>query len=252
MRKVYVLVLVCLTGVLIGSAVGLLILRARAGEPEMDLAKRLEPRFATALLSMYEHRPQRGLDGKLHELDQITGISPAEGILIYDTCRKINARRTMEVGFAYGYSTLYFLAAAAATGGQHVVIDPFEMTDWNGIGMEKVREVGMEDRFRFVSELSVHALPSLENEGQKFDVVFIDGSHKFEDVLLDFVLSDRVCASSGYIIFDDMWMPAIRKVVRYVERNRSDFARRDSAVPNAAVFQKVGADHRDWRFFSDF
>ena len=252
MRKGHVLFLMCLTGVLIGSGAGLLILKARARQPDVDLARRLDPRFAVALLSMYDHRPQRGEDGKLHEIDQLTRISPAEGILIYDTCHNGNARKTMEVGFAYGFSTLYFLAAAATTGGRHVVIDPFEMTEWKGIGMEKVREVGMQDHLRFIPELSVHALPQLEREGQKFDVIFIDGSHRFEDALLDFVLSDRVCALGGYIIFDDMWLPAIRKVVRYIVRNRSDYVRRDSAVPNAAVFQKVRADRRDWRYFSDF
>jgi len=31
---------------------------------------------------------------------------------------------------------------------------------------------------------SVHAPPLMEAEGRKFEVIFIDGSHHYEDVLL--------------------------------------------------------------------
>ena len=76
--------------------------------------------------------------------------------------------------------------------------------------------------------------------------------HPYENVLLDFVLSDRICAPNGYIVLDDMWMPSIQKVVKFVERNRADYARRKSPVENFVVFQKIGKEQRPWNHFVDF
>jgi hypothetical protein len=56
----------------------------------------------------------------------------------------------------------------------------------------------------------------------------------------------------GYIVFDDMWMPSIRKAVSFVRRNRKDFFEVATPVPNFAAFQRVADDKRDWDHFEDF
>ena len=61
--------------------------------------------FRSALLSMYAGDSQLGIDGQDHSIDPAIGISPAEGMWIYELCRKIKPQATLEIGLAYGIET---------------------------------------------------------------------------------------------------------------------------------------------------
>lgn len=216
--------------------------------------------FSRLLQSMHKREPQLGTDGARHKIDETTGVRIADGFYLYDLVRRINPRRTVEVGLAEGFSALYILAALQSNGGGgsggtgiHVAMDPFELSDWHGLALQKVKEAGMTNRFRFLPAMSSAALPTLAAEGKPFDIIFIDGDHRFDATLVDFVLSDAICAPDGYILLHDRWMASVSKVVTYIERNRSDYARRP--VPdgvNIVAFQKVGPDSRPWRHFVEF
>jgi predicted O-methyltransferase YrrM len=209
--------------------------------------------FAAALKSMYERKPQRGTDGVLHEIDGATRINMDEGLWMHELCRKIKPGRTMEIGFAYGFSTVYFLAALKANGmGVHVAMDPFEHTEWHGIGLQKVHDLGMDGSFRFMEEYDVTGIPALIREGLKYEVIFIDGNHRFDDVLIDFTLADYVCADGGFIILDDLWMPAIQKAAAFIASNRADYQIQATPVKNIKVFKKVSADKREFNHFINF
>jgi predicted O-methyltransferase YrrM len=211
--------------------------------------------FASALRSMYSGEPQKKADGGLEVLAPATRISIDEGLCLYRLCCERRASATLEIGCAYGFSTLFILAALARNGGsQHTAIDPWENEDFGylGIGMTKVKEVGMERSFRLIEEPSGLGIPRLINEGAQFDLIFIDGNHRFDYVLVDFVLSALVCKQNGLIIFDDMWMPSVRKAASFVRHNRKDFEELSAPVTNISVFRKTGDDERDWRHFEDF
>lgn len=214
--------------------------------PVQKILEPLDPSFAAALKSMYDGQPQMGTDGSMHNLDGTSGIPPEEGMWIYELCRKLKPRQTLEIGLADGFSTIFFMAAIKANGtGRHVAIDPFEITDWHGVGLRKVQELGMIGSLRFIEEKDVFGLPGLAREGQQYEVIFIDGNHRFDDAILDFVLSDYVCAKDGYIIFDDFHLESIKKAVSFIENNRSDYQRQATPIDlRIAVFKKVGDDHR--------
>jgi predicted O-methyltransferase YrrM len=214
----------------------------------------LDRPFAEALKSMYDVKPQMGTDGKIHKLDGVTKISPDQGVWIYELCRKVKPQRTLEIGLAYGFSTIFFLAAIQANGmGMHVAMDPFEKTEeYYGIGLQKVQELGMQRFFRFMEEKDITGIPALIREGLQFDVIFIDGNHRFDDVFLDFTLCDYVCAKNGFIILDDSWLPSISRVISFIENNRADYRHYPSPIKNIRVFQKVGDDQRNWDHFVDF
>ena len=81
--------------------------------------------FLSLLQSLYRGETQTGVDGALHEIQPTEGIGPKEGMWIYDLCRKVRPRATLEIGMAYGYSTLYFLAAAHRTfSHRSLAVDP--------------------------------------------------------------------------------------------------------------------------------
>ena len=212
----------------------------------------LEQRFQKTLYSMYGHEPQTGSDGQKHGLTN-AGVPAEDGVWIYNLCLRTKPKQTLEIGFAEGYSALFFLAAADRAGiSQHVAIDPFEERDWHGIGLRRVEETGMTEKFKFIPEMSVFALTQLAREQQKYGVIFIDGSHRFDDVMLDFTMSDMICADGGYILMHDAWLDSVGKVTSFVETNRKDYRRIESGDTGIAAFQKIGTDKRDWQHYEKF
>jgi predicted O-methyltransferase YrrM len=179
--------------------------------------------FRSALISMYAGEPQLGSDGERHNLDGKVRISREQGIWLYNLCRDAKPKTTLEIGLAYGYSTVYFLAAIRDNGaGYHTAVDPYQ-SHWHGIGWLQPRSLGMGDSFRFIEEKSVSALVHFADRGEMFEVIFIDGNHRFDDALVDFTLSAELCPMGGCIILDDMWMPSIRRAVAFIRSNRNDF-----------------------------
>lgn len=54
---------------------------------------------------------------------------------------------------------------------------------------------------------SLHVLPQLLDEQQKFDVIYVDGSHVADDVLRDSITAWGLLKQGGILIFDDfLWI----------------------------------------------
>lgn len=209
---------------------------------------RLPESFREILLSMYRGQPQRGLGAELHSLDAKTKIDPHQGMWLYDWCRREVPKATLEIGLAYGYSALYFLAAIRENGiGHHTAIDPFQ-SYWKGVGAGQAARVGMSEEFSLVEERSFPALVHLADRGLKFDVIFIDGNHRYDDVLVDFILSVSVCSIGGLILLDDMWMPSITRAAAFIRTNRKDFEEIKTPVVSIAAFRRVRDDSRNWDY----
>jgi predicted O-methyltransferase YrrM len=202
--------------------------------------------------SMYRNEPQLGSDGQLHAIDLITRISPEEGALLVQLYTVLNPQQTVEIGLGYGFSTLFFMMAMQQCDtGHHIAIDPFQDA-FHGIGATRIALLQMEDRFTLIEKESAVALPLLAASGLKAQLIFVDGQHRFDNVLVDFFLADAICARDGIIVFDDMWMPSIQKVARFITNNRSDYRYTETNVQNAAVFSHVGSDERRWDHYVDF
>jgi predicted O-methyltransferase YrrM len=146
-------------------------------------------------------------------------IERAQGEALRDLAIAEGASRTIEVGLALGMSALFFSQAVLQSGGRHVAIDPFQQESWNGAGLRTLRDAGVEDVVEVIAEESQLALPRLVAEGREFDFTFVDGDHRFEGVFLDLYFMTRLVKPGGLVLVDDMWMPAVRTAVAYVERN---------------------------------
>lgn len=209
----------------------------------------LDQPFRAALLSLYRREAQIGDGGQTYAMEYpSTKISPRQGLWLYDLNRMVKPKATLEIGLAYGFSMLFFLAALNKNGrGQHTAIDPFP---WHGIAAAKAREVGMP--IEIINELSECAGVDLRRNQRKFDIIFIDGMHRFDNALIDFTLFARLCTTGGYIILDDMWMRSIKTVVEFIGANRKDFVRVPAPIRNIAAFRKIGEDERKWDHFRNF
>src|ERR1700722_13519469 len=222
-----------------------------SADPALAL-KTLDEPFRSALLSMYLNEPQLAAGGKLCDIDGRTRIPAADGVWMYEFYQRLRPTASLEIGMAYGFSTLFFLAALMKNGaGAHTTIDPFQFSFWHGVGMEKVRQVNGENVFRFIEDSDINAATDLTRDKKTFDFIFIDGNHRYDDVLVDFTLFAPLLNKGGYMIFDDLWMPSVRSALSFVQSNRQDF-KQISSPPNIGVFERIGDDVRSWEHFVPF
>jgi predicted O-methyltransferase YrrM len=72
-----------------------------------------------------------------------------------------------------------------------------------------------------VEDYSIHALSDLIRDQAEFDFIYIDGNHRFDDVIVDFYLSDQVLRPGGLMALDDLWMQSIRTAANFIVNNRA-------------------------------
>ena len=118
-----------------------------------------------------------------------SAIQPAEGELIHRAISETDVEKTIEVGCAYGLSSLFICGALANwPNPHHVIIDSFQTSAYNGQGLANLRSAGV-SFFELIEKPSELALPALLEQGAEFDFALIDGFHTFDHTLLGFFLS---------------------------------------------------------------
>jgi predicted O-methyltransferase YrrM len=206
-------------------------------------------RQAQAILDeMYSARMLEGADGPV-AIDEVTRISRSEGAELRRLVQENSVRNTLEVGLAYGFSTIWIMDALPPDG-SHTAIDPFQHSEWSGVGARQASRLTGRS-FTLIEERSIHALPELIRAGRRFGLIFIDGNHRFDDVLVDFHLCDQLLEVGGIMAFDDLRMPSVRSVVNFVASNCA-YERLPEADANMAAFRKRADDDRDWQHFVPF
>ena len=169
---------------------------------------------------LYEQGYVPGEDDSRVSLDP-HGLAAVDAREIRDLAIAESAATTLEVGRGLGLGTLSLGEALLEVGHpdpRHVVVEAFP-DDFGGAGGRVIREAGLEHLVEQIHEESQLALPRLAGEQRSFDLALIDGDHRFEGVFLDLCFADRIVRPRGLVIVDDLWMPAIRLAVSYVERN---------------------------------
>lgn len=129
-----------------------------------------------------------------------------------------NLKNSIEIGFAYGISTVAITDAIAKNGGEHFVIDKFQYSEWGGMGLETVKKAGLDSKVNFFEKYSYEVLPQLLEAGKKFDFAYIDSTKQFDWLLVDFFYLDKLIMPGGLIVFDDVIFPGIRKLLRYLSQ----------------------------------
>lgn len=218
--------------------------------------------FRERLASLHASEPQPGFDGRLHQVDGTTRISPQEGMALVSLAVEVGATRTLEIGLGYGFSTAYLLAALASmqqpASVRHVAVDPYQGTDWMGIGVTNAQSLVTAsaslsgEAFRLIEERSDVALARLLDDGHDFDLTFIDGYHRFDDVLVDFTFVAQMCPIGGVIVLHDMWLPGIAAVAAFIRANRRDFEPVDTGCGNLFAVRRTGGDNRNWDHYVPF
>jgi predicted O-methyltransferase YrrM len=151
--------------------------------------------------------------------NDVTSITLEEGELLQRIIDSIEPKTSLEVGLAYGTSSLFICEALRRKGAtKHTVIDPYQSTRFDNRGLKNIRRAGYEDMISFIEKPSEIALPELLKENHRIDFAFIDGFHTFDHTLLDFFYINRMLNVGGVVAFDDTNWPSISKVCRFVSR----------------------------------
>lgn len=168
------------------------------------------------ITEVFNSRTVISKDGKTYPLRG--NIDFNEGLFIHRLIsRDGTINRTLEVGCGHGISSLFICdALKERTVKEHYIIDPNQNTHYNGIGINNLNKVGV-SFYTFISEKSEYALPELAKIYQAtFDLIFIDGFHSFDQVLLDFYYANLLIRVGGYIVFDDCSFYSISKALTYI------------------------------------
>jgi len=229
-------------------------------------------------------RSNRIEDAQGNAYPTASAVTFETGALLYDFVRKVRPGRTLEIGMAYGISTLFICQALHDNGmGAHAAIDPLEESKFRSLGLLNLDRAKLKHLVQLHGAPSHQVLPQLCLENERFDFAFIDGRHVFDFVLVDFFYIDRLLPVNGHVAFDDLWMPSIRKAVSFVLRNRPyrlihmpsrypaplwrralRLARRFGQRPaergwalkclprNVVFLEKLAQDDRPWHFHQPF
>jgi predicted O-methyltransferase YrrM len=132
------------------------------------------------------------------------------------------AETVVEIGLAYGRSALAIgeaLVTVDAARPLHLVIDPFQATEWSNVGWRLLQSAGLDAIARLVLEPSSLALPQLVAKGLVADAAFVDGSHRFHEVFVDLAFLRKIVRPGGIVVLDDHHWPSVRTAEHYFEVN---------------------------------
>ena len=214
-------------------------------------------------------------DGKRRPLCP-PGITPDRGQYLFDLVRALRPSVTLEIGFAYGLSTLFIAEALRQNGvGHHIAIDPNERRRFDGLGLRHLEEAGLSRWVTFREEPAELCLPRLVDEGVRLDFAFDDSGHLFDHVITEFVFLARLLRTGAPLVFDDAGLPGVERACAFISTNRPDVEEvRDvsrgflrnlldrhpippppvgpKGTPLMRVYRKIAEDARDWKDFTPF
>lgn len=191
-----------------------------------------------------------------------TSIPAAEGSCLSKWVASEKAGSAIEIGLAYGYSTLHIgegLLLGGSADLKHTIIDPYQTQSdkYANVGLDTLAKAGLGDMVEFFGEGSEVVLPRLLSQGRIFDFAFIDGNHLFDHVFIDLSYLGKLVKQGGIIFLDDYDKPAIRKAASFFVKNlewtieehgQDDKSNREWLVMRTAA----KGDERQWFSFVDF
>jgi hypothetical protein len=178
--------------------------------------------FCPVLAELLRTRRAVGKTGQVFE--GLAALSTDSNLrIIHALMRETRAVRTLDVGLSFGGSALAFCASHKQLGrspeAQHVAIDPFQATVWDSCGLMAVERAGLAGYMDLRQAYSALELPRLVEAGTRFGLVYVDGSHLFEDVFVDAYFITRLLVEGGIVAFDDSSNPHVAKVLRFLRKS---------------------------------
>lgn len=173
--------------------------------------------------------------------------------------RKTSGRplRSVETGFAAGFSATALLAAAHGSGLalRHSAFDPFQTSDWGNRGLKAVdrlfaRYPAPAVHFEYVSLPASVGLSQMYAKGECIDFAFMDDGHKFDDNMVELYFLNKMMGPGALLVMDDIWLPSVRATMSFAKSNLP--FKQVLLTERFVALLKTGRDSRDWNHYNAF
>ena len=160
-----------------------------------------------------------------------------QGVFLQDIYEMIKPKRSLEVGFALGISTLFILEKCRdhhADEKCHIVIEPYT---WGNTAMYNITKEGLEKYIDIRSDLSDRILTTMYLTNERIQFAYVDTTKVFDTVLQDFYFIDKIMDIGGVIIIDDANTGGINVVIRFM-----------NTLPHYKIIGKFGREKSGKKF----
>ena len=160
---------------------------------------------------------QKVIDKNGKEYPLAGNIDFNEGEYLYNLIKdNSEITQTLEIGCAYGIASLFICSGLEnRKNNKHIIIDPFQDSDYKGIGLLNLDKSGI-NFYEHINKKSEFILPELSvSKPESFDLIFIDGWHTFDHTMIDLFYANKLIKKNGYIVIDDCRYHSVSKAVSY-------------------------------------
>jgi len=172
------------------------------------------------LQQLFQNRIVMHPDGRKLPLHCEQGIENCAAL--HQVVRSLRPEKVIEIGMAYGVSTLSILSALESNQkGTLTSIDPY--INWNTgcvVGNHQVALSGLQKRHTHIQNLSQYALPKMIAENDRPDLLYIDGHHGIEYALVDTFFADKILPIGGVMGFNDVGWQGVHRVIKFLVKYR--------------------------------
>ncbi|MBV8213605.1 MAG: class I SAM-dependent methyltransferase [Verrucomicrobia bacterium] len=159
------------------------------------------------------------VDSKGKEYPLHAHTSPEQGEFLSQLVTQVDANVCVEVGLAFGISSLYIAEAISKkTAPRLISIDPFQKQYWHDIGRLNLERAGYSSFVEFHEGSSNLVLPELLANGEHIDFAYVDSVKVFDALLIDAYYLTRLLKIGGLLVFDDCDFPGVKRMVRYISK----------------------------------
>lgn len=122
----------------------------------------------------------------------------------------IQAKSILEIGLGWGISGVAFIEAFNQLE-RYYSVDPNLNAKYCLEAQEEVlprfKSKFPNAEVNFYNSVSAAALEKFISQGLTFDLIYIDGSHNYKEVIADLTLAEKLRSFGGIIIMDDVFHP---------------------------------------------
>lgn len=154
--------------------------------------------------------------GERTELHSHTSMN--QGLFLQEVLEDVKPAATLEIGLAYGISSMFILEKLKEFGNaakSHIIVEPYP---WNGVAEYNIEKAGLSYLTDYRYKKSDEVLPPLYYEKHEIQFAYVDTTKLFDVVLTDFYFIDKILVPGGVIVLDDCgggW-PGVQRVARFV------------------------------------
>ncbi|MDA8137437.1 MAG: class I SAM-dependent methyltransferase [Desulfobacteraceae bacterium] len=171
---------------------------------------------------------------------------------LYEVIRAMQPETVLELGFAHGCATLYMLQALSDNQkGALISVDPLQAAQYHSGGIKNVERAGFSKIHQHLNGPSQIVLPQLLLKNFRYEFIFIDTTHQFDQTIMELYFCDKLLPVGGVVALHDYQLLSIRSACNFFESNLN-YRLHASHRANLRILQKTANDSRKWYDFVPF